>query len=73
MYGDDNEDVEQQKHQNIQIEMLLSLLEKLILMNQLTLMKFKKPNTHVRLLEELANTDVSLQEKLRVMLAWWRS
>lgn len=43
VYGDDNEDVEQQKHQNIQIEMLLSLLEKLILMNQLTLMKFKKP------------------------------
>lgn len=43
MYGDDNEDEEQQKHQNIQIEMLLSLLEKLILMNQLTLMKFKKP------------------------------
>lgn len=43
MYGDDNEDGEQQKHQNIQIEMLLSLLEKLILMKQLTLMKFKKP------------------------------
>lgn len=43
VYGDDNEDGEQQKHQNIQIEMLLSLLEKLILMKQLTLMKFKKP------------------------------